>query len=51
MACRAIRPASLPNAFEQRLRRLSGKRTVEQLIAKILEPDAKHLVGLFFDLG
>ena len=50
LAARYGRPA-FPNAFEQRLRRLSGKRTVEQLIAKTLEPDAKHLVGLFFDLG
>jgi hypothetical protein len=33
------------------MRKLSGKRTVEYLIAKILEPDAKYLVGLFFDLG
>lgn len=43
--------AAFPNAFEERLRKLAGKRTVEQLIAKILEPDAKYLVGLFFDLG
>jgi hypothetical protein len=50
LAARYGRPA-FPNAFEERLRKLSGKRTVEQLIAKILEPDAKYLVGLFFDLG
>lgn len=50
LAARYGRPA-FPNAFEERLRRHSGKRTVEQRIAKILEPDAKHLVGLFFDLG
>ncbi len=50
LAARYGRPA-FPNAFEERLRKLSGKRTVEHLIAKILEPDAKHLVGLFFDLG
>jgi hypothetical protein len=43
--------SAFPNAFEERLRKLSGKRTVEQLIARILEPDAKYLVGLFFDLG
>lgn len=43
--------AAFPNAFEERLRKLSGKRTVEQLIAKILQPDAKYLIGLFFDLG
>ena len=50
LAARYGRPA-FPNAFEQRLRKPVGKRTVEQLIAKILEPDAKYLVGLFFDLG
>lgn len=50
LAARYGRPA-FPNAFEKRLRKLSGKRTVEQLIAKILEPEAKYLVGLFFDLG
>lgn len=50
LAARYGRPA-FPNAFEERLRKLSGKRTVEQLIAKILEPEAKYLVGLFFDLG
>ena len=50
LAARYGRPA-FPNAFEQRLRKLSGKRTVEQMIAKILELDPKHLVGLFFDLG
>lgn len=50
LAARYGRPA-FPNAFEERLRKRSGKHTVEQLIAKILEPDAKYLVGLFFDLG
>lgn len=50
LAARYGRPA-FPNAFEERLRKRSGKRTVEQLIAKILERDAKYLVGLFFDLG
>lgn len=43
--------AGFPNAFETRLRKSVGKRTVEQRIAKILDPNAKHLVGLFFDLG
>lgn len=43
--------AAFPNAFEERLRKFFGKRTVEQLIAKILEPYAKYLIGLFFDLG
>lgn len=50
LAARYGRPA-FPNAFEQRLRKPSGKRTVEQQIAKIMEPEAKYLVGLFFDLG
>lgn len=50
LAARYGRPA-FPNAFEERLRKPSGKRTVEQWIARILEPDAKYLVGLFFDLG
>jgi hypothetical protein len=51
LAARYGRPA-FPNAFENRLRKkLSGKRTVEKEIAKILEPEAKYLVGLFFDLG
>ena len=46
LAARYGRPA-FPNAFEERLRK--GK--VERKIAEILEPDAKYLVGLFFDLG
>jgi len=46
LAARYGRPA-FPNEFEKRLRK--GK--VERKIAKILEPDAKYLVGLFFDLG
>jgi len=46
LAARYGRPA-FPNEFEERLRK--GK--VERKIAKILEPDAKYLVGLFFDLG
>jgi hypothetical protein len=51
LAARYGRPA-FPNAFEERLRKkLSGKRTVEKEIAKILAPEAKYLVGLFFDLG
>ena len=50
LAARYGRPA-FPEAFETRLRKPSGRRTVEQRIAKILEPDAKYLVGLFFDLG
>ena len=50
LAARYGRPA-FPNAFEERLRKRSGQRTIEQRIAKILEPEAKYLVGLFFDLG
>lgn len=46
LAARYGRPA-FPNEFEERLRK--GK--VERKIAKILQPDAKYLVGLFFDLG
>lgn len=50
LAARYGRPA-FPHAFEARLRKSAGKRTVERQIAKILEPEAKHLLGLFFDLG
>ena len=51
LAARYGRPA-FPNAFEDRLRKSVGKKnTVERQIGKIIEPEAKHLVGLFFDLG
>lgn len=50
LAARYGRPA-FPNTFEKRLCKRSGGRTVEQRIARILAPDAKYLVGLFFDLG
>lgn len=51
LAARYGRPA-FPNAFEDRLRKSIGnKKTVERQIGKILEPEAKHLIGLFFDLG
>ena len=51
LAARYGRPA-FPNAFEDRLRKSVGKKnTVERQIGKILEPEAKHLVGLFFELG
>jgi len=51
LAARYGRPA-FPNAFEDRLRKLAGKKnTVERQIGKILEPEARHLIGLFFDLG
>lgn len=51
LAARYGRPA-FPNAFEERLRKpISKKNTVQRQIGKILEHDAKHVVGLFFDLG
>lgn len=51
LAARYGRPA-FPNAFESRLRKVvSKKNSVERQIGKILEPEAKHLIGLFFDLG
>ena len=50
LAARYGRPA-FPNTFENRLRKLVGKNSVERQIGKALEPEAKHLVGLFFDLG
>jgi len=50
LASRYGRPA-FPNAFEKRLRKPIGKRTVEKEIEKILEPKSLNLVGLFFDLG
>lgn len=51
LAARYARPA-FPNAFEDRLRKAVNKKSsVERQIGKILEPEAKHLVGLFFDLG
>ena len=43
--------SAFPEGFETRLSKRFGRRTVAQGIAKILEPDAKYLVGLFFDLG
>ncbi|MHB8368336.1 MAG: hypothetical protein ACYDBP_01445 [Leptospirales bacterium] len=49
LASRYGRPA-FPNAFENRLRKSIGKRTVEKKIEKILEPESRNLVGLFFDL-
>ena len=51
LAARYGRPA-FPNAFEDRLRKsVDKKNTVERRIGKILEPEAKYLIGLFFDLG
>lgn len=51
LAARYGRPA-FPNAFEDRLRKsVDKKNTVERRIGKILEPEAKYLVALYFDLG
>jgi hypothetical protein len=50
LAARYGRPA-FPNAFEDRLRKRVGGKNVVGKIGKILEPEAKHLIGLFFDLG
>ena len=50
LAARYGRPA-FPNAFENRLRKTVGKKTVESRIAKILVPESAHLIALFFDLG
>ena len=50
LAARYGRPA-FPNAFEKRLRKQIRKKSVENNIAKILEPASTHLIGLFFDLG
>lgn len=50
LAARYGRPA-FPNAFENRLRKTVGKKSVEYRIAKILAPESSHLVALFFDLG
>ncbi|WP_320534316.1 hypothetical protein [Robbsia andropogonis] len=51
LAARYGRPA-FPSAFEDRLRKpIEKKNRVERQIGKILAPEAKHLLGLFFDLG
>jgi len=50
LAARYGRPA-FPNAFENRLRKIVGKKSVEHHIAKILKPESSYLVALFFDLG
>ena len=49
LAARYGRPA-FPNAFENRLRNKIKNRTIEQHIAKILEPASEHLIDVFFDL-
>ncbi len=48
LAARYGRPA-FPNAFENRLRKKIKNRTIEQHIAKILEPASEYLIGVFFD--
>ena len=50
LAARYGRPA-FPNAFEKRLRKAVRGRNVERCIARILAPNARHIIGLFFDLG
>ena len=51
LAARYGRPA-FPDAFEARLRRMVGKRTITEHIHKILaQPEAEHIIGVFFDLG
>lgn len=50
LAARYGRPA-FPNAFEAHLRKVYHKKTIEQRIAKILEPVSSQLVAVFFDLG
>lgn len=51
LAARYGRPA-FPDAFEARLRRGVDKRTVKEHIDKTLaQPEARHIIGVFFDLG
>lgn len=50
LAARYGRPA-FPTAFETRLSKTVGKRSVKRCIEKILETGSAHLIGLFFDLG
>lgn len=51
LAARYGRPA-FPDAFEARLRRVVGKRTVKEHIDKALaQPETRHIIGVFFDLG
>jgi hypothetical protein len=43
--------ASFPNEFETRLDKAADKKNpIKKQIAKILDSEARHLVGLFFDL-
>lgn len=51
LAARYARPA-FPDAFEEHLRKkVTAKLTVEKKIAKIVEPAAGYILGVFFDLG
>jgi hypothetical protein len=43
--------AAFPNKFEEALRVVVQKKTVEDRIASITAGESVHLVGLFFDLG
>ncbi len=50
LAARYGRPA-FPNAFENHLRKKTGKYSVEQQLSNELEKVSSYLVGVFFDLG
>lgn len=50
LAARYGRPA-FPNAFENHLRKKTGKYSVDQQLDNALEKVNGHLVGVFFDLG
>ena len=50
LAARYGRPA-FPNAFETRLRKRVGRKSVAQRIVDTVETDSSHVVGLFFELA
>jgi hypothetical protein len=50
LASRYARPA-FPNSFENRIKKKISGGTVDNKLAKIIEPYASDLVGLFIDLG
>lgn len=50
LAARYGRPA-FPNSFENRIKIEVGRKKVESLIGRIVSPQSKFLVGIFFDLG
>ena len=49
LAARYGRPA-FPNAFEARLRKQVGRKSVAQRIVDTVETDSSHVLGLFFEL-